>query len=264
MNKYAYVEEIAKEIGGKVQKVTKVNGIEYVGILIGDGEIQPCVYIDDAYEKGASVKETAEWIKETAERASIPNIPKVNSYEEIKDKLRLRLYNGKTPAEVSEPYLDDLILIPYIEFGVMEDGSMASSKVASWMLSEWGKTKEEVMAQARENTTGCFIKPMAQIMAEMMGMEYDPEMDDGRMYTITNATKLNGAVGVALLEDELREKFPNGYYVIPSSIHEIIILPDNGEIELEDLNYMVESVNAEQLRPEEILSDHAYYVEGVA
>ena len=48
------------------------------------------------------------------------------------------------------------------------------------------------------------------------------------------------------------------FYLIPSSIHEIIIIPDNGNVNEEVMNKMIRTVNSEHLSPEEVLSDQLY------
>ena len=47
--------------------------------------------------------------------------------------------------------------------------------------------------------------------------------------------------------------------MIPSSIHEILLVPDNGEVQAEGLKEMVQEVNATEVSPEEKLSDNVYH-----
>ena len=53
--------------------------------------------------------------------------------------------------------------------------------------------------------------------------------------------------------------FGTNYYVLPSSIHELLILPDNGSMQLSELEAMVREVNATQVAPEDRLSDKVQY-----
>lgn len=84
---------------------------------------------------------------------------------------------------------------------------------------------------------------------------------NNNMYIITNCYRRNGAA--VLLYDGLLEKFAEctgrNFYILPSSIHEIILLPDEPDFDLEGMSEMVSSVNRNGVAPEEVLSDHAYY-----
>ena len=81
------------------------------------------------------------------------------------------------------------------------------------------------------------------------------------LYILTNREKCLGAVSIAIPgEAELiAEQIRSDYYVLPSSIHECLILPDDGSYEEETLNQLVRSVNMTQVDPSEVLSDHVYH-----
>ena len=49
------------------------------------------------------------------------------------------------------------------------------------------------------------------------------------------------------------------YYVLPSSIHEVLVLPDNGEMDVKELESMVRDVNAAEVAPHELLSDKVQF-----
>lgn len=80
------------------------------------------------------------------------------------------------------------------------------------------------------------------------------------MYVLSNDQKLNGAA-VILNEkamEDITEKIGGDFYVLPSSIHELLIVPKEEGMELADLEAMVQEVNATQVAPEDKLSDHVY------
>ena len=70
---------------------------------------------------------------------------------------------------------------------------------------------------------------------------------------------------VSMVRDDILkkawEKFGN-YFILPSSIHELIVLPDDGESPVENLREMVKTVNNTQLLPEDVLSNDVYYYDG--
>lgn len=67
----------------------------------------------------------------------------------------------------------------------------------------------------------------------------------------------NGAVAIIKAEEELKKAFPNGYIVIPSSIHEMLVMPCDA-IEEDKMNDLVGDVNEHALSPEERLSNNVY------
>ena len=80
------------------------------------------------------------------------------------------------------------------------------------------------------------------------------------MYVCSNSQKVNGA-GVILYKDLLKqfaEKTGSDFYILPSSIHETLLVPVSDQMEVEALRSMVREVNATQVAPEEVLSDNVY------
>ena len=92
----------------------------------------------------------------------------------------------------------------------------------------------------------------------------DSAGDEGQstgMYVMTNSSRLNGAPCMTF-EDvlfNLSKSLNSGLYILPSSIHEIIIVPAACGEDMECMSDMVRQVNETALEKEEILSDHAYY-----
>ena len=81
------------------------------------------------------------------------------------------------------------------------------------------------------------------------------------MYVLTNRLRSHGAAAV-LYEgclEKIAAELACNYYVLPSSIHEVILTPDRHGFSYEELSSMVKEINESQVREEEVLSDHAYY-----
>ena len=80
------------------------------------------------------------------------------------------------------------------------------------------------------------------------------------MYVCTNASKINGA-GVILYENLLKDfaqKVGADFYILPSSVHETLLIPVSDQFDVETLKAMVCEVNMTQVAPEEQLSDQVY------
>ncbi len=263
-----YAQEIANIVGGKVTESPKANGIVMTGITImGDKNIAPTVYVDGYYKQNIPVSVAAESIKEVLNNHKVENdfdADCIMNWDTVKSNLRARLYNNTTKADVyrsAKSYgFDDLIIVPAILVtGSFGNGSI---KVTNQIMERWGVTKRTVIDTALRNSAkDVEIMSMAEVIRQMMGplanSIFGPE-DDGTMYVISNKDKSYGAIAVIGARERLREMFPNGYTVLPSSIHEVIVVPNNLDAQQEMLTQMVREVNAEQVAPEERLGDRAY------
>lgn len=80
------------------------------------------------------------------------------------------------------------------------------------------------------------------------------------MYVISNEMRTFGAACILYpgMMDTIAEMFPDGFYILPSSIHECIIVPMSAAYSQQELNEMVRTVNETQVAPPEILADCAY------
>lgn len=143
-----------------------------------------------------------------------------------------------------------------------------ASVIVNWsLLNSSGITKDELVAAARKNTyehNEFKISTMAQVMSEMTGMEVSqPEPDEPQLYVVGNESSVNGSV--VLMYQELLQKFlrmtgRKKVYVLPSSIHEVLLL-DDPTASVEDLKMMVTEINLTQVAPEERLSNNVYVLD---
>ena len=273
MTKREYGEAIVAIIGGSLQEVEKANGVKYLGITRGtDGSnIAPTVYVDEFYRDGASVEFAAERIDATLkanERNGFPT-EKLLNYEFVKPRLVARLYNKATKADVKRSAkgygFSDLIIVPYIDITDLMPG--AYSRVSAPMTEKWGVSEKEVIDTAIKNSKNDIqISTMNDIMREMAEAQgANPEIveamfpidDAPQMYVITNKAKCYGAIGVMLAKAKMKEIFPEGFVVLPSSVHEAIVV-SAASGEAQQFTDMVNDVNDTQVLPEEQLSNRAY------
>ena len=89
----------------------------------------------------------------------------------------------------------------------------------------------------------------------------DPADDDAiPMYVLTNHLRLNGSA--TFLYDGILEAFSQKYdmdiFILPSSIHEVILVPANGIITKKTLQHMVKEVNTQEISDQERLSNQVY------
>lgn len=253
MTKMEFCQAVADMVGGEVKEIEKSNGIKRIGVTAGQDAIRPTIYVGDMYDNGYTVSKAVDEVNKIIAQPT---------YRTIKGKLRLRLYSSNTKAEVyrfAEEYgFDDLILIPYIQL----NDEMAIN-VTQNLLDMWQVPYDILFADAMEmteKTPDISIKSMYEIiygLSPEMASILPPEAHT-HQYVISSRTKLFAAIGVITKRNELTERFPNGYYVLPSSIHECIIIPKDDDIDKAALDDMVAAVNKSEVKPDEILGWHAY------
>ena len=105
------------------------------------------------------------------------------------------------------------------------------------------------------------IKRQAEKTVEQMMDVIAANGETGRMYVLGNDRKLFGAAAMLYpgLLEAFADKTEKNFFILPSSVHEVIIVPDNEEQEAEELWKMVCDINATQVEPEEVLTDSVYY-----
>lgn len=80
------------------------------------------------------------------------------------------------------------------------------------------------------------------------------------IYVLSNTYGITGAA-VLLYPEELEkmsELLQSDLIILPSSVHEVLVVEDDGHIELSVYLNMVRSVNQEDVPEEDILSDNIY------
>lgn len=265
-----YAEAVAKEVNGTVEMVDKTNGIKLTGVVVDNGtNIRPCVYADSFYNEGKDVSEMVDFIKGLNEsdepKSDVLDI--VNDYEKAKPYITLRLLNDMTNAEVSfsaATYgFPDLIIVPYVSMKRDDDGNFEGTKINKNLLDAWGVTKDDIFKVGLENAKANIkFMTMRQMLIEQMGLPeflVPEDTDAPNMYVMTNTDMFCGAINVIAGKETIKEVFKNGYVVLPSSIHECIVI--DADDDLDALRDMVKGINATTVDAVDQLSDRVYKFE---
>lgn len=264
----------------------KNNDVPMVGICFRmPGEsVSPIIYVEPFYNeirRGSPIPETMEKIAETAmnsreissEMAEIC----IDDYASVKDHLNLALVNTKANrrmlSEMPHMEVEDLSAIFRVAVPVPGDG-MGSIKVTNELLEKWGIDKNEVFEAAVENmeqNAAPVLMDMESIMEEIISetpanenlLDYPEKKSRSSfetMYVLSNASRNNGASAIlsTATMKKIGEIFPEGVYILPSSIHEVLIIPKENAPSPKELGEMVREVNRTQVAREEVLSDRIY------
>lgn len=248
----------AHGIKAEITTVRKGDDIKE-GIILGEGIVRPTTYVDESL----SAKENAKRILEQYKDMPIPdfNVDMFSDLDNVKKNIVvcLRRPTSDECTDLKMPYLDMEMYIRFIIDG-SADGQM-SITIKEEHLSLWDISKDELFDIAIDNArANLTIKGMGEVMMEMMGMGMPVDNADEKMFVASNKSKLQGACAFVFLDKikEFADLCEDDLYMIPSSVHEIILVKANG-VTKSDLDAMVQEVNVTQVEPNEQLSDHAYF-----
>lgn len=206
--------------------------------------------------------------------ASIQNMPQIDvadltNYEEMKHKLSMQVVSADRNAEMLEkvPHeqMEDMAVVYRL---VLSEGKDESSTVlvTNDLMEQFGITHEQLHEDAMVNAPEirpAQIRGMTETMNELMGPGMVPEIDpaDEMMFVAGVPNQMNGAGVIAYPNffEDAAEKLGGDYFVLPSSIHEVLLVKDTGEMNARDLEAMVREVNATEVAPDERLTDHVYH-----
>lgn len=299
MNLNEFASECAKYVelklgtAGKVEvtKVTKNNGVCKTAIVINrdKGEMSPTIYIEeyfDMFKNGIPFEELINHMYDVycnSLDTQTPDLNIFNSFDSIKHKLMCKLINKEKNQKLLEeaPHVDclDLSIVFYaiLEVGNGQNGTVI---IKNEHIRNWAVSLNDIYEVALINTRkelGTCIWNIEDVLLDMINHSVQSEerkedikamleedmsnIKASPMYVMSNKSKCLGAACM-LDEDTLKqfsERINSSFYIIPSSIHELILVPDdNNPLLKEQLLDMVIEVNATQLAEDEFLANQVY------
>ena len=285
-NSYHYFKkmverEIKHKVEGRValQTIVKNNGLKLDGltILATGVNISPTIYLNYYYDKflqsglEAVVKEILEVYEQNKPKESV-DISFFMDAEKVRHIIKMKLINYERNKELLEkvPHIKylDLAIVFYAEVENTLEG-VGTILIYNHHMTFWNFTVEEMFKLANENMAEDFkIIPMMDIVHRVMEKEFAEVFEQQatvEMSVITNLRNINGAVAMLqskILQEYMKKHHAERLIIIPSSTHEVLLIPCDSETDVLSFNEMVQEVNATQLQPEEVLSDNAYIYDG--
>ena len=272
------VLSVLEERGYSAEITEKVsNGVEMEGIIISDGKmgdegIYPVIYTSDLIAEAEMYGKSAEYVADKVIKILKENQRPDFNIDLLQNKrwLLAHMYIGiqKESEEdmVRENCEKMLGLEKYLYIKDVIGDDVYTLKITDWLLIRSGIEYKEAWKAAERNTfRETRIISMGHVMAELLHMEYSPDMECGlKMYVVSNEMRSKGAS--AILDEEALFRFTRTIgvkrvIVIPSSIHEMLIVPVDEGIGVDDITPIVKEVNETMVIPEERLTDTAYVLE---
>lgn len=189
----------------------------------------------------------------------------ITDLEKVKDRLTVRLC-GK---EMLEKYPADILRGSFLDMTVIygisleaEYGGSACAIVSRRLPEIWGVSPEEVREMAVRSSVALMppvVEALPDIMSRQFGIDY--EENGPGIFLIGNSSMVYGASAVlypGVLENAA-EKLKGSFYLLPSSVHEFLAVPECCGIDPEALKKMVMEINEAVVAPEDRLSDSVYF-----
>ncbi len=256
------------------QEILKNNGVKYNALLISkEGRcISPTIYIDaffEAHRQGMTMKEIVEEIV----NIYTTNMPDTDvdvdfffDFSKVSDKLFFKVVNYEKNARKLEgvPYrkIQDLAMVPLCRMSSSALGEGVITILSSH-LEEWEISEDELWENIGESAAKV-APPKVSSLMDVLERITGEKVDIGPLCGIsvlTNTSDFYGA-SVALYPGILAEIADDrecDLYVVPSSVHETLIIPDPAmEIDIDHLRGIISEINRTTVAEEEVLSDNLY------
>ena len=251
------IAEIIEEKGYKavVHEIPK-GSIVKMGISIGEGTVRPTIYPDQFEAFELSDDEIADKVIELYEKNKTPNFDTSNIIKEdyVKKNAFVTVRRPIIDNSYTKAFLDMQLVLNVKVSGLVDD-EFASYKVSKKQAEVLGFT-EDIFDDAIDNA-----KFSVRTMGETINsIAPDEEIPDCGLYIVSNERRTQGAAAIYNMElfKSFADLIDSDLVIIPSSIHELIVVKYDKSFSIYELNNMVKKANETSVLPEEQLSDHVY------
>lgn len=274
----------------EIHQVVKNNGIVLDGLIIRrEGEmISPNIYLNSYFESYQMGKPLTVIMEEIIYQYNLfkdeqnIRLADIWDFAAIKQDIVLRLVNYDRNRELLKTCPHKRYLDLAITFRMVLDWDcmgIGSSIVTTDVFDHWGVSLEDLYKLALENTMRAFpwrMDSLATVIMECMKRQLPEEKlvevredfkllenteNEVSMYVLSNENGMNGAT--CILYDAVLKNFAKAQgcniYILPSSIHEVLLVPENVETDAATLEEMVSDANHSAVGLIDLLSDHVYY-----
>ena len=270
---YLLQERMGADYSVKVTNVTKNNDIRLTGVIMmkDSDRISPTIYLEEPYRQycsGIDMWEIADRIVEL-HRERLQDVDlNIDFFREF-GRVRSRIFHKLINYEKNRRLLQDVPHVRWCDLAVVFYYAVderilgrASILIHNNHLIMWEQTADALFRIAQHNMKQYMpelLIPMRKLVEEMTGVKLE-QTEEVKMYVLTNQSKLNGASAMLYSDKigELADTLQTDLMILPSSVHEVLLLPDDREHQYDFYRQMVEEVNTTQVEPEEILSYNLY------
>lgn len=279
------VTELYPECKVKLCDVNKNNGVTYncLDIVRPGDKLSEVIYLEPLYEaflNGSSFLEIIERIKKARLESRDINfdLDYFMDYDKVRERVMYKLINYKKNQKLlnDTPYrkFKDLAIVYYCQ--VSSRPSEGIVLIKNEHIAAWNITEEDLYEAACANAiirNDHDLIPLMDVINHRLGKEAGfcingssicDEEPWSNLKILTNKDKTYGAAvilnpGLLLA---LSRKYNSNFYILPSSVHEVILVFDEDKYDqrkADALSEMVSFVNMTELETEDVLTDNIYY-----
>lgn len=262
-----------------IQTITtlKNNDQKRIGLTIHDPSvnISPTIYLEEYYQlyqqTQTDLDELCHMIHALYQKVKYDQSCDIFDFEDyalIKHKVFLKLVHTSSNLSYLEtvPHKSflDLSILCYLLYDSDVLGT-ATIVVNEELLRMWNISFDTLYLQALRNSEQFLpydFRPIHQVIEELLGVPYPSEVSlPSQIFILTNSNKIFGASSLLYpnVLEHIGSHLKENYYILPSSIHEVIIVPESFCSGVAYLNQMIQEINQTEIPPEDVLSDHTYY-----
>ena len=205
-----------------------------------------------------------------------PIMPEITR-ETVLENVVLQVLSRKRNRQMlkAHPHITflDLAGIFRIPVGPYKRNSLTTALITNQIAEKLHLTLDELTEAACRNTVQKFgiefQNSYRMALCSLLKQPFVPEsfetmsMMESGLYTLTTKIRINGAALILLPDvlEQIREKAKMDYFVIPSSIHELLVARDDGLVNAKMLKELVYEGNRTDgiIKPEDVLSDNVYF-----
>lgn len=266
------------DVNINMQTIYKNNGVLLHGLLFQNScNLSPTIYLDNFFEHYEHGKEIDDIVTEIIKiYASCKSDRSIDTsffidFEKVKSNIIFQVINYERNKELLKdvPFIRvfDLAIVFRVFVESNEDGT-ATILIHNQHLAEWEQVTETLYEIARSNTPRLnpfTISTMSDVLKQIIAdddiIDIIENTSEPQMYVIRDKFYLYGAGAILYVElfGELADKLESDLCILPSSIHELIVVPVSDVSEKEMLTEMVKEVNETHISKEDFLSDNVYY-----
>ncbi|MDY6338787.1 MAG: DUF5688 family protein [Saccharofermentans sp.] len=193
----------------------------------------------------------------------------ITDYDQVKNHTFFRLVPGDSPVLKEAPHrkIQDMALVVSAHLVDFSDEHGKSVVVVTKPLMEmYGIDEKQLFEDAEKNSVSkepIVFTPLVDMIKNLIKNDEVPSPEEVGIvtYIATNKSGFHGAAVAAYPEflDQAAETIGGSFYMLPSSVHEFILIKDDGKPNAKDLNRMIKNVNETVLEPRDFLSNQCYH-----
>lgn len=261
-----------------IRDVRKNNGLMLTGLTIkrANSNIAPTIYLESFYDEychSLDFDGTIISIARAYENSLNQEIPNLNLDDLTEESIIGVLINTWNNQELLEDVpsisiYDNRFKVVF-RYTVDIGGSSGSILITDDIAAAKGYSDEALCTIALKNAEkNVTLQSMESVLNLLMGGDDSITGINTGMFVLGNTDNHYGAFSILTetAQEKLMEQFTGNLVVLPSSIHELIILPFEmvSTSFFQELNSIIHQVNESEVAPDEILDDEFFILQRTA